>query len=39
MLELVYKGTPVQVVNVYMSAKGTANEYRPLLLTSRPTHS
>ena len=31
MLELAYKGTPVQVVNVYMSAKGTAKEYRPLL--------
>ena len=30
-LELVYKGTPVQVVNVYMLAKGTAKEYRPLL--------
>ena len=30
-LELVYKGTPVQVVNVYMSAKGTAKEYCPLL--------
>ena len=30
-LELVYKGTPVQVVNVYLSAKGRAKEYRPLL--------
>ena len=30
-LELVYKGTPVQVVNLYMSAKGTAKEYHPLL--------
>ena len=30
-LELVYKGIPIQVVNVYMSAKGTAKEYRPLL--------
>ena len=30
-LELVYKGTPVHVVNVYMSAKGTAKEYCPLL--------
>ena len=30
-LELVYKGTPVQVVNVYMSAEGKAKEYRPLL--------
>ena len=31
MLELVYKGVPMQVVNVHMSAKGTAKEYRPLL--------
>ena len=30
-LELVYNGMPIQVVNVYMSAKGTAKEYRPLL--------
>ena len=30
-LELVYKGMPMQVVKVYMSAKGTAKEYRPLL--------
>ena len=30
-LELVYKGMPIQVVNVYMFAKGTAKEYRPLL--------
>ena len=30
-LELVPKGTPVQVVNAYMSAEGTAKEYRPLL--------
>ena len=30
-LELVYKCTPVQVVNVYMSTKATAKEYRPLL--------
>ena len=30
-LELVYKGTPVQVVNIYMSAEGTAKEYCPLL--------
>ena len=30
-LELVYKGTPVPVVNVYMSANGTTKEYRPLL--------
>ena len=30
-LELVYKGMPMQVVNVCMSAKGTAKEYLPLL--------
>ena len=30
-LELVYKGMPMQAVNVYMCAKGTAKEYRPLL--------
>ena len=30
-LELVYKGVPMQVVNVYMSAKGTVKEYHPLL--------
>ena len=30
-LELVYKGVPMQVVNVYMFAKGTAKEYRRLL--------
>ena len=30
-LELIYKCIPVQVVNVYMSAKGTTKEYRPLL--------
>ena len=35
-LELVYKGTPVQVVNVYMSTKGTAKEYCPLLQWLRP---
>ena len=31
MLDLVYKGPPVEVVNVYVSAKGTAKETRPLL--------
>ena len=31
MLELTYRGTPIQVVNAYLSAKGTAKEYRPLL--------
>ena len=30
-LELVYKDVPIQVVNVYMSAKGTSKEYCPLL--------
>ena len=30
-LELTYRETPMQVVNVYMSAKGTAKEYCPLL--------
>ena len=30
MLELVYKGIPMQVINVYTSAKGTAKECRPL---------
>ena len=30
-LELTYRETPMQVVNVYMSAKGTAKEYHPLL--------
>ena len=30
-LELAYRGTLVQVVNVYMSAKGKGKEYRPLL--------
>ena len=30
-LELVYKGVLMQIVNVHMSAKGTAKEYRPLL--------
>ena len=29
--ELPYRGTPVQVAHVYMSAKGTAKEYCPLL--------
>ena len=29
-LELVYKGTPVQVVNVHICAKGTTKEYRSL---------
>ena len=33
--EVVYKGVPMQVVNVYMSAQGTAKEYRPLLLWLR----
>ena len=30
-LGLVYKGVPMQVVKVYMSAEGTAKEYCPLL--------
>ena len=30
-LEPVFKGVPMQVANVYMSSKGTAKEYRPLL--------
>ena len=30
MLDLVYNGMPIQLVNVYMSAKGTTKEYRPL---------
>ena len=29
--ELTYRDTPIQVVNAYLSAKGTAKEYRPLL--------
>ena len=33
-LELVYKGTPVQVFNVYMSAKGTSKEYCGCVLMS-----
>ena len=30
-LELAYRDTPVQVVNAYLSAKGTTKEYRPVL--------
>ena len=35
-LELNYREIPMQAVNVYMSAKGPAKEYRPFLQWPRP---
>ena len=36
MLKAPYRGTPTQIVNVYMSAKGTDKAYQPPALSKRP---